>query len=51
MGPDWGNMDDGELTEHYQDALIERDKDERDRNWSEQDIKDMENEIGERDGL
>jgi len=51
MAPDWENMDDGQLTETYQDALLEQDKEEEDRNWSDDDIKEMEDEIGERDGL
>lgn len=49
MAHRWSSMDDAELNDNYQEAQIERDKEEEDRNYSDQDINDMEEEINERD--
>lgn len=45
----WSELDDAELSRHYQDALDEREKSDDDRNWSDADIQAMEEEINERD--
>lgn len=46
---DWSELDDADLNRYYQDAVEDRDKPDEDRNWSDDDIQAMEEEIGERD--
>ena len=49
MAHGWDSKDDAELNDKYRDALEERDKADEDRNYTDKDIKDIEDEINERD--
>ena len=49
METKWSDMDDAELNRCYQDARDEADKPDDDRNWTDDDIREMEEEMSERD--